>query len=344
MTFSRRHFLGILTAFPVGVLAGCGAAGSETLPATAPTSPRSRAPAPAADTPAEQEHSAPAPLAAEASVWVPGPGEVSPEVKRAAAAFLETAGTWVAGAGAAASLAAAGARLEVASTASPLEMSGAESSTVHIVYPQYGGLEGGHAAVITLFDQETELGNGARASRQLALDLRLAQTTDGTWEVQRINPLTSLGAPVPLSAAAQSVLTDSRIQLSGPATLDVSTGRMSDALLSVLLGLADTHTIGVQVMHTGHIQTVFPYDRVSNHAVGRAVDVRTVDGYAVVSPDMPREVLASFMSAAAELGATEVGGPFDLNGEGRAGFFSDAVHQDHVHIGITPGLARAHLR
>jgi hypothetical protein len=41
------------------------------------------------------------------------------------------------------------------------------------------------------------------------------------------------------------------------------------------------------------------------------------------------------MEAAAAYGATEIGGPEDLDGEtGRRPFFSDALHQDHLHLGF----------
>ena len=92
----------------------------------------------------------------------------------------------------------------------------------------------------------------------------------------------------------------------------------------------------------GHIQTVFPSSRLSNHAVGRAVDVREIDGQRIVE-DPSSSKTSQFVTLAAELGATEVGSPTDLNGD-RPGFFTDDVHSDHIHIGVTPGDAPAHLR
>ena len=96
-------------------------------------------------------------------------------------------------------------------------------------------------------------------------------------------------------------------------------------------------------MHTGHIQTVFPTSKVSNHAVGRAADVREINGVRIVDYSVTSPVLTEFMRRASELGATEVGGPIDLNGD-RAGFFSDDVHRDHIHLGVTPGDLPAQLR
>ena len=270
------------------------------------------------------------------TVWRPGPGEPQPEIKQAATAFIETAGTWVRAAGAAATLQAAGVVPEVAATATALEAPDAVASTVRVIYPQYGGVTADRAAVMILLDQNLAMADGSTTTRQLALDVRLIRRDPGDWRVEAIKPLTSLGPSVPLSEAAQAVLAEPRLELSAPARLDVSSGRMDDRLLRVLLGLAEERVLTVQVMHTGHIQTVYPTARVSNHAVGRAVDIRAVDDQLVVDPATSRAMLTEVALRAAELGATEVGAPFDLNGD-RKGFFTDIVHQDHLHIGITPG-------
>lgn len=278
----------------------------------------------------------PTPKLPATTAWQPGPGEPQPEIKQAASRFIETAGTWVGAAGPNASLRADGVAPDVASNAAALEAPGAVASTVQVVYPQYGGVTENRAAVMILFDQNLEMADGSTTTRQQALDVRLVRLPAGGWAVERINPLTSLGPPIALSDSARAVLAEPGLELSEPARLDVSTGRMDDRLLQVLLGLARDRTLTVQVMHTGHIQTVYPTDRISNHAVGRAVDIRAVDGVPVVDPATSREMLAEVMIRAGELGATEVGAPFDLNGD-RTGFFTDIVHQDHLHIGITPG-------
>ena len=268
------------------------------------------------------------------AAWVPGPGEVSPEIKEAAAAFVGTAGTWTGGAGAVSHLTAEGVPAEIAATATPLDAPGATNSSVEVIYPQYGGLTADQAAVIVLFDQKLGWADGTRTTRQLALDLRVVRQRNGSWTVLRVNPLTSLGPDRPLTDTALAVLAEPRLRLSTPAGVDVCSGRMDDRLLRVLLGLAAEHTLDVQVMHTGHIQTVFPSERRSNHAVGRAVDIRAIDDAAVVNPATPDELLAQVMRRAGELGATEVGGPFTPGG---SGFFTDLAHQDHLHIGISEG-------
>lgn len=271
-----------------------------------------------------------------------------PEIKRAATSFLEAGGSWSEGGGVLDSLRTAGVSLEVAATAALLQPDDALASTLRVVYPQYAGIGPESAAVIVLFDQLLQrptLAQPAETTRQMALDIRLKRdiAAGAAWTVEKINPLTSLGSPVPLTAAASSVLSNPRITLSEPARLDIGTGRINNNVLQIMLGLADRFAYAVQVMHTGHIQTVFPHPRLSNHAVGRAVDIREINGRRVVDDPYNNPTISEFVTEAALLGATEVGGPTDLNGD-RPGFFTDDVHSDHVHVGITPGDAPAHLR
>ena len=314
---------------------GCAAAGApdaatpvpaSSVPAPAPAPPTSGTRQPVGephdtgdgpDTRSRPETGAPGGAAAHPSgTWAPGPGEVRPEIKLAAAAFIRTGGTWTDGAGPAPGLTAAGVPGYVAATAAVLDAPGAASSSVRVIYPQYGGIAGDRAAVLVLFDQQLGWADGTVTSRQLALDLRLVRLADGGWVVERVNSLTSLGPQRALTETARAVLAQPRLQLSAPALLDVQSGRMDDRLLRVLLGLASEHTLTVQVMHTGHIQTVFPSARRSNHAVGRAADIRLIDAAAVVDPATPDALLADVMRRAGELGATEVGGPVDLDGPG----------------------------
>lgn len=306
---------------------GRGAAAESTTEPSGSAAPA--APSGATDTPAPSAALPPT------IVWQPGPGEPQPEIKQTASAFIETAGTWSGAEGALATLRSEGVAPDVAATATALEAPEAVGSTVRVIYPQYGGVVADRAAVMILFDQYLELADGGTTTRQMALDVRLTRSAEG-WQVEEVKPLTSLGPGVPMSETAQAVLAEPGLELSAPARLDVSSGLMDDRLLRVLLGLAEDWALTVQVMHTGHIQTVYPTPRLSNHAVGRAVDIRAVDARPVADPATSREMLTQVALRAAELGATEVGAPFDLNGD-RKGFFTDIVHQDHLHLGITPG-------
>ncbi|UGQ56263.1 hypothetical protein LSF60_12800 [Rhodococcus pyridinivorans] len=280
-------------------------------------------------------------MSAEASRWHPAPDEGSPEIKRTAAAFLEIGGNWSNGGTAVGNLVRAGASPSAAATAAILHPSTARAGELAVVYPQYGGLAPDTAAVIALVRQTLHTVSGPWI-RELVVDVRLARQSGGHWAVERLVAPTSLGPPRAMTDMAAAVLAEPRIILPGPARDDVSTGRVDTQLLAILHALSREFTVAIQVMHAGHVQTVYPTARVSNHAVGRAVDIREIDGRPVVARSDDDRVLR-LMRRGAELGATEVGGPVDLNGL-RNGFFSDDVHRDHVHLGITPGDPPAHLR
>lgn len=338
MPLTRRQVLALLVAGPAGAVAACTV---ETAPPQATTA--GPTPAPHLSRSPLWVPPEPAPtLSAEASRWRPGPGEVSPEIKRTATAFLETAGTWRDGGAAVDNLLRAGASPAAAATASILQPPGARSAKLSVIYPQYGGLAADRAAVIALLAQTLHTAAGV-VHRELAVDVRLHRNPLGDWVVEQLRPPTSLGTAIPITDTAAAVLTEPRIVLPGPAQADVRTGRMNDPVLRILLALSREFVLTIQVMHTGHIQTVYPTERVSNHAVGRAVDIREIDGEAVVDARPVDDRRTRLMRRAAELGATEVGGPVDLNGD-RKGFFSDAVHQDHIHLGLTPGDPPAYLR
>lgn len=302
MNVTRRQMLTLLTAVPVATLVSCGLEANSPHSATSRTAVLPDRPS---TLPVETSKS-PRVLSAESSRWRPGPGEVSPKIKQSAAAFLETAGNWTGGGTAVDNLLRAGASPRAAATATILQPVAAGTGALTVIYPQYGGLTADNAAVIALVSQRFDTPSGEQ-SRELVVDTRLTRQAGDVWTVEQLRPLTSLGTPVALSDTAEAVLAEPRIMLPGPSRSDVGTGRMSDPLLRVLLELSQEFTLTVQVMHTGHIQTVFPTDRLSNHAVGRAVDIREIDGQAVVDigPFDDRQV--RLMRRAAELGATEVG-------------------------------------
>jgi hypothetical protein len=80
---------------------------------------------------------------------------------------------------------------------------------------------------------------------------------------------------------------------------------------------------------------VFDTDRLSNHAQGRAVDIYAVDGANVVEQRIegsPAYSLAAWMH---DLAVEEIGSPWDFDGPGGRSF-TDAAHQDHIHIAVAP--------
>lgn len=333
---ARAPLLLLSASIVAAVLAGCGSAGT-TSPETA-REPRTTAAAPV-QRPPEREPAPAATLPAQPA-WGAGPGEVQPEVKTLATRFVETAGTWDEGEGDAPGvegrLKAAGFDPGLAAESSALVGDRAAAASVAVGYAQYGGLTPTAASVMVTVTQQLLAHGGEHAERQTTVDVRLARASaDAPWTVAALSPDPDAAPPGGLSPEAQSVLDNPRIALPGAAARDVEEGRVDVGVLQVLDTLAEDHVIDVQVFSSGHPTDVFATDRASNHSKGRAVDIWRIDGHLVVDPATPRELLQDVMREAAARGATEVGGPFDLNGQ-RPGFFTDLVHQDHLHIGLSP--------
>ena len=135
------------------------------------------------------------------------------------------------------------------------------------------------------------------------------------------------------AALARAVLSNDRIELRPEAAGDVRSGRIDGRLLAALLTLSQSFTIaGVGPFITGHSQYTTS-GSVSNHWVGRGVDIGTVNGQLVrdFSPAARAMALAT-ARLPVRIRPTEVGTPFgDIS---LPGFFNDAAHEDHLHFGF----------
>ena len=71
---------------------------------------------------------------------------------------------------------------------------------------------------------------------------------------------------------------------------------------------------------------------VSNHALGRGLDIASVDGEIVNPGSAAARELASELSQLPEqYRPDEIGSPWPISGPG---YFTDGAHQDHVHLGF----------
>ncbi len=137
------------------------------------------------------------------------------------------------------------------------------------------------------------------------------------------------------AALATAVLANPNIELRPEAEADVRAGRVDPRVLAVLLALSERFSLaGVGPFVRGHSYYVAGTNRPSNHAFGRAVDIGTIDGE-LVSPanGAARQAALALASLPAPLRPDEIGSPFaELSG--LPGLFSDADHQDHIHLGF----------
>ncbi|GAA1253880.1 hypothetical protein GCM10009665_50690 [Kitasatospora nipponensis] len=351
---SRRRLLaGTVGALGALALAGCGGSGGtgggssssaagggttgasaqESSPTTASTGASTGASTSASTTGSTTALPATTP-------WLPGPGEVQPDVKLRAVQLVEALGAWPPGG---AGVVAARARVAalggldpaLADQAGPL-LGTAESAALQVVDAQYGGILTDSASVLVVCDQWTADGAGsAPVAGGTTVDVRLSAASP-RWNVTALHP----AAPGPpagsLSTAATRVLAQPRIELPPAALADVRSGAVHDSVLQAMLTLAQDYTISVSVVRSGHPLDVFGTDRPSDHPLGRAFDVWRIDGHTVVDPATPTDLVDGFMRAAAAAGSYNVGGPRQLSGGATANqFFTDATHHDHVHIGFT---------
>jgi hypothetical protein len=136
-------------------------------------------------------------------------------------------------------------------------------------------------------------------------------------------------------ADLQSLLANPRLVLTPRARGDLESGTTDPRVVALLAAAADRHVLGVSVIRSGHTKYVAGTNRVSNHYCGQAADIWMVDGVPVTRSHVGARMMAQWLKALPDgVRPTEVGTPWgDLSG---GGFFTDAAHQGHLHVGFGP--------
>ncbi len=265
--------------------------------------------------------------------WTVPDGEVLPEAKQAAVDFLVAAMSFDDDGRDDDALAA-----RVEPTGQPVEpalpllglLPGTGPAALAVRYSQYGGLNPAEdrASQMVVGDQLLLDGDGALVRRPFAADVRLS-LVQGSWVVTSSTPAFPDPPLPPLDPAVEALLEDDRVDLPGIAAADLRSGVVDASVAQALLRLAEDWQIGVHVFYSAHPINVFATDRPSAHTVGRAVDVWSLDGVPVVDQDT--SPWRAFMEAALDAGASSIGGPAEPR-PSEAAYFTDRVHQDHVHL------------
>ena len=174
------------------------------------------------------------------------------------------------------------------------------------------------------------------------MEVRLARGEAGAWALETI--ASSGGVPVErpddLSERAAAVVDHDRIDLPDTARWDIYSGFANEQLLLVMLDMADRNSFKVVVLSTGHAYNVFGTNRVSNHSVGRAVDIYAIGTDAgdelVIDSHDPSSVLYELSEwIVSRYDIREYGSPWKFP-DGVAHTFTNQVHHDHVHVGVQP--------
>lgn len=135
------------------------------------------------------------------------------------------------------------------------------------------------------------------------------------------------------NSLAAAVLSHPNIELRPEARADVEAGIVDRRVLGALLVLATEHRLAyVGPFVTGHSMYVAGTDRISNHAVGRAVDIPVVDGVPVSAANSAaRDAARLLLSLPPALRPDELGSPWVFE---EPGAFRDSRHRHHLHFGF----------
>jgi hypothetical protein len=205
-----------------------------------------------------------------------------------------------------------------------------------VLYPQFGGLTDRRCSIMAVVRQVRGVPGGSTVEEVRTIDVRL-RLDDGEWVFEAL--ASAGGEPVErpddLPPEAVAVLDDRRIELPDSARWDVHRGATSPVLLALMTRLAErTGGYAVCVLETGHPFHVFGTDRVSDHMRGRAVDIHRIADTLVIEDRVegsPTDRAVGWLYDD-DVGPI-VGSPWALDGFGGRSF-TDAVHQDHLHVAV----------
>jgi cell wall-associated NlpC family hydrolase len=139
------------------------------------------------------------------------------------------------------------------------------------------------------------------------------------------------GTGGPPSPEALALLKNKNVVLDADGVSDLKEGRVDPRIVGVLTKLSGEHKITISVISKGHSKFTTG-GSVSNHFVGRGLDIAAIDDQ-IVGPGSPlaREVASELSELDPSIRPTEIGSPFAISGPG---FFTDAAHQNHIHVGF----------
>jgi hypothetical protein len=143
-------------------------------------------------------------------------------------------------------------------------------------------------------------------------------------------PDTTASAP---SGSVSELLDSSSVDLSSAAASDLRAGIVDSRLVSLLLWLAQRHSIAVSEFRTGHGKYVAGTTKISNNWFGRATTITWIDGNPV-SPGSAgaKAVWQQLRAAPSSIRPTEIGAPWADPANPR--FYSGADAMNLIHIGF----------
>ncbi len=137
------------------------------------------------------------------------------------------------------------------------------------------------------------------------------------------------------SPEALALLENKKVVLDGDGVTDIKAGRIDPRVIAVLTKLSEDHKITVSCMCSDHPELTTG-GSVSNHHLGRGVDIAAIDGVPVnANSPVAREVATQLGSLGSSYRPDEVGTPWAI---AAPGYFTDADHADHLHVGFKQAI------
>ena len=134
-----------------------------------------------------------------------------------------------------------------------------------------------------------------------------------------------------LSPEGAALLKNKNLEFDSVGIADLKAGKIDPRVVAVLTKLSEDHKLKISCMCSDHSKFTSG-GSISNHAYGRGLDIASVDGEIVNPGSTAARELASELSTLPEkYRPDEIGSPWPISGPG---YFTDAGHQDHVHVGF----------
>ena len=139
----------------------------------------------------------------------------------------------------------------------------------------------------------------------------------------------------PAAASVRQILANRRITLTASQRGDVRSGAMDPRLLAALAWTGERHAVVITAMKSDHSRTTVD-GNVSNHSVGRGMDIGAVDGEACRGTRSGRcaDLVREYAALTGPLRSTELIYCWDPDGPSDPRGFARADHCDHIHWGM----------
>ena len=135
----------------------------------------------------------------------------------------------------------------------------------------------------------------------------------------------------------EALLKNKNITFDETGIADIKAGKIDPRVIAAMTKLSEDHKITVTCMCSDHSRSTAG-GSISNHSLGRGLDIGTIDGE-IVRPNSAaaRELASELSQLPEEYRPNEIGSPFAISGPG---YFTDAAHQDHIHFGFKQEITK----